>query len=80
MRYDEYFNINDTYKIKKDWADIKELMEEIEKDITKFLGPKKPKIRGVKARVKISKLKNKLLPEIARKILKTRQDYQSDYS
>lgn len=79
MKYEDY-NINDTYKIKKDLANIKDLIEELEKDINKFLGPNKPKSRGVKARSKISKLKNKLLPEIARKILKTKQDYQSDYS
>lgn len=80
MRIDEFFNINDTYKVKKDWDDIKKLMSEIEEDINKFFGPNKPKIRGVKARSKITKLKNKLLPEIARKILKTKQDYDSDYS
>lgn len=80
MKYDDFFNINDTYKIKKDWDEIKKFMMEIEIDINKFLGPNKPKKRGVKARSKISKLKNKLLPEIARKILKTKQDYDSDYS
>lgn len=80
MKYDDFFNINDTYKIKKDWDEIKKLMESIEIDINKFLGPIKPKTRGTKARSKITKLKNKLLPEIARKILKTRQDYDSDYS
>lgn len=80
MRDDEIFNINDTYKIKKDFEDIKKIILEIEEDIGKFLGPNKPKRRGVKARSKITKLKNKLLPEIARKILKTKQDYDSDYS
>ncbi|MBP9758742.1 hypothetical protein KBD45_03530 [Candidatus Dojkabacteria bacterium] len=80
MKYDDLFNINDTYKIKKDLEDIKKLILEIEEDVNKFLGPKKPKIRGVRARAKITKLKNKLLPEMARKILKTKQDYQSDYS
>lgn len=80
MKIDDFFNVNDTYKIKKDWDDIKKLMLEIEEDINKFLGPKKPKKRGVKARSKITKLKNTLLPNVARKILKTRQDYDSDYS
>jgi hypothetical protein len=80
MKFDEYFNINDTYKIKQDLEEIKKLISEIEKDITKFLGPNKPKIRGVKARSKITRLKNKLLPEMSRKILKTKQDYDSDYS
>jgi hypothetical protein len=80
MKIDEFFNVNDTYKIKKDLDDIKKLISEIEEDITKFLGPKKPKSRGVKARSKITKLKNELLPTMARKILKTKQDYSSDYS
>ena len=80
MIFDDFFNVNDTYKIKKDWDDIKKLISEIEMDINKFLGPNKPKRRGVKARSKITKLKNKLLPDISRKILKTKQDYDSDYS
>ena len=80
MGWDELFNINDTYKIKKDLEDIKKMISEIEEDINKFLGPKKPKSRGTKARSKLTVLKNSLLPNIARKILKTRQDYDSDYS
>lgn len=80
MKYDDFFNINDTYKIKKNLDEIKKLILEIEIDINKFLGPNKPKRRGVRARSKITKLKNKLLPEIAKKILKTKQDYDSDYS
>ncbi len=80
MAWDELYNINDSYKIKRDLEDIKKMILEIEEDIHKFLGPNKPKTRGVKARSKITKLKNKLLPQIARKILKTKQDYESDYS
>ena len=80
MKYDEFFNVNDTYKIKKDLDDIKKLILEIESDVNRFLGPNKPKVRGVKARSKIATLKNKLLPAISRKILKTKQDYDSDYS
>jgi hypothetical protein len=80
MKYDEFFNVNDTYKIKKDWEEVKKMILDIEEDINKFLGPNRPKRRGVKARSKITKLKGKLLPEIARKILKTKQDYESDYS
>lgn len=80
MKYNDLFNINDTYGIKADLEEIKELLAEIEIDVNKFLGPKKPKIRGVRARSKITKLKNTLLPNIARKILKTKQDYKSDYT
>lgn len=75
-----FFNANDTYGIREDLENIKKMIIEVEADIAKFLGPNKPKIRGVKARSKITKLKNHLLPQIARKILKTRQDYSSDYS
>lgn len=80
MDWDELYNVNDTYKIKHDLEAIKKMILEIEEDIFKFLGPNKPKKRGVKARSNITKLKNKLLPEMARKILKTKQDYESDYS
>lgn len=80
MNEEEFFNINDTYGIRKDLENIKRIIIEVEGDIAKFLGPNKPKIRGIKARSKITKLKNHLLPQIARKILKTRQDYGEDYS
>lgn len=80
MQSDDVFNINDTYGIKEDLKNIKEFLSQIEVDINKFLGPKKPKKRGANARFKISKLKNGLLPELARKILKTKQDFESDYS
>jgi len=80
MQSDDIFNINDTYGIKDELRAIKEIIALIEIDINKFLAPKKPKIRGANARFKISKLKNNLLPELARKILKTKQDYESDYS
>lgn len=80
MQSDEVFNINDTYGIKEELKNIKEMLSKIETDINSFLGPKKPKKRGANARFKISKLKNSLLPELARKILKTKQDYESDYS
>lgn len=80
MKFDDYYNVNDTYKIKEDWAAIKKLILEIEKDINELLSPNKPKRRAVMARSKIRNLKNEMLPNIARKILKTKQDYNSDYS
>ncbi len=79
MKFDDLYNINDTYKIKYDLAKIKEIIADIENDINEFLGPKKFKIRGVRARGKISRLKNYALPELSRKILKTRQDFDSEY-
>lgn len=80
MKFDDFYNINDTYKIKADWDAIKKLVLEIEKDINELLSPNKPKRRAVKARSKIRILKNEMLPNVARKILKTKQDYDSDYS
>lgn len=79
-KYPGWLNINDTYKIKKDFAQLKEIIEEIEKDINSFLGHKKTKYKGKRARKKLAFLKNELMPEISRKILKTKQDYESDYS
>jgi ribosome-interacting GTPase 1 len=79
-KYPGWLNINDTYKIKKDFAELKEIIEEIEKDINAFLGHKKTKYKGKRARKKLALLKNELIPQISRKILKTKQDYESDYS
>lgn len=76
----EDFNINDTYKIKKDWEEIKKLVQQIDDDLELFLSHKKVKKRGVRARVNIFKLKNKMLLGVAKKILKTKQDYDGDYS
>lgn len=79
-KYPGWLNVNDTYKIKKDFAELKEIIEEIEKDINAFLGHKKTKYKGKRARKKLALLKNELIPQISRKILKTKQDYESDYS
>lgn len=79
MKFDDLFNVNDTYKVKHDLQQIKEILSDIENDINEFLGPKKIKSRGVRARGKISRLKNNALPELSRKLLKTRQDWDSEY-
>jgi ribosome-interacting GTPase 1 len=78
-KYPGWLNINDTYKIKKDFAELKSIIEEIESDITAFLSHKKTKYKGKRARKKLALLKNELIPQISRKILKTKQDYESDY-
>ena len=80
MPWDDLYNVNDTYKIKKDLEDIKKFITEIEKDISRFLGNSKIMVSGTRARSKIRKLRKKMLPAIAEKILKKRQDYESDYS
>ena len=79
-KYPGWLNINDTYKIKKDLAEIKAVIEEIEKDINVFLGPKKVEVRSTSARRKLRYLRKELIPTIAKKILKTKQDYIGDYS
>ncbi len=80
MKYDEFFNVNDTYKIKEDIGMLKTMIKEIESDITAFLSHKKVKYKGIRARKKLGIIKNEFLPHIQRKILKTKQDYDSDYS
>jgi hypothetical protein len=78
-KYPGWLNINDTYKIKKDFAELKSIIEEIEQDINAFLGNRKVKYKGKRARKKLALLKKELIPNISRKILKTKQDYESDY-
>jgi hypothetical protein len=78
-KYPGWLNINDIYKIKKDFAELKSIIDEIEQDINAFLGNKKVKYKGKRARKKLALLKKELIPNISRKILKTKQDYESDY-
>lgn len=80
MKYDEFFNVNDTYKIKEDIAQLRALIDDLEKDVNAFLSHKKVKYKGVRARKKVGIIKNEFLPNLQRKILKTKQDYDSDYS
>lgn len=79
-KYPGWVNVNDTYKIYKDLHDLKLLIEELEKDIKIFLGPKKSKSRSTSARRKLRYLRKELIPILSKKIIKTKQDYESDYS
>jgi len=79
-KYPGWLNLNDTYKIKKDLAELKSIISEIEKDVNVFLGSKKVVRRSISARRKLRYLRKELIPTIAKKILKTKQDYKSDYS
>lgn len=79
MKIDDFFNINDTYKIKQDIATLKAKIEEVEKDVEAFLSHKKVKYKGVNARKKLSAIRNEFIPNLQKKILKTKQDYDSDY-
>lgn len=80
MQSDEVFNINDTYGIRNDLKDIRSMLDRIEEDLKVFLSHKKSKRKGIDARAKIVTLKKKMLPEMSKKILKTKQDYEGDYS
>ena len=77
---DEYININDTYNIRKDIALLRKLIDAVELDITAFLSHKKVKSKAVKARAKLRNIKKEFIPSLEKKILKTKQDYDSDYS
>ena len=41
--YDENFNVNDTYKVKYDWAEFKKLCDDFEARMTTFYSHKKVK-------------------------------------
>jgi hypothetical protein len=79
MKFDDFFNINDTYKIKQDIASLRAKIDEVEKDVNAFLSHKKVKYKGVSARKKLSLIRNEFIPNLQKKILKTKQDYDSDY-
>lgn len=71
-------NVNDYHKALWDWEDIKDLMAQIEDDFLKFYGPTKTKRAGVRARKRVMQMIN-MLYEVRVKLLKQRQDYDSEY-
>jgi hypothetical protein len=71
-------NVNDYHKALWDWEDIKELMVQTEGDFLKFYGPTKTKRAGTRARKRIIKMID-MLYEVRKKLLKQRQDYDSEY-
>lgn len=77
--YDENFNVNDTYKVKYDWAEFKKLCVDFEARMTTFYSEKKVKEAGTDCRRMIRQMKE-LQDTMAKKILKQRQDFESDYS
>ena len=76
---EEYHNINDTYNIRDDWKSFRVCCDEFEQELTKFLSHTKNKTAGIRARKKLKELKEKA-HKIGKKILKKKQDYDSDYS
>jgi len=79
MKYDENYNVNDTYRIKYDWAEYKKLCQKFEARMTTLLSAKKVKEAGTDCRRMIRQMAE-MQKMIAKKILKQRQDYDSDYS
>ena len=79
-KYPGWVNVNDTYKIKKDFYELKQKLEEIEKHINNFLSHKKTIREGMRAKKKIKEVRDEFLSTISKKITKTKQDYKSDYS
>lgn len=71
-------NFNDYHKVLWDWEDVKDVMADIEKEFLKFYGPTKTKRAGVRARKKVLKVVG-MLHGIRKKLLKQRQDYDSEY-
>ena len=82
MSKDDYknININDTENIKGEIHELKKILSEIEDDVEKLLGPNKVKDRATKSRAKLRDIRRRLIPLIEKKILRKRQDYESDYS
>jgi hypothetical protein len=79
-KYPGWLNVNDTYKIKKDLYELKLKIEEIEMELSLFLGNRKNVTAGMRAKKKILSLREEDLRKISKKITKMKQDYKSDYS
>jgi len=73
------YNVNDEYNIREDWELFKKNCNEFELQLTKFLSHTKNKEAGIRARKKLKELKIQT-KFLAKKILKKKQDYDSDYS
>ena len=71
-------NVNDYHKVLWDWEDLKEVIAQTERDFLKFYGPTKTKQAGVRARKKVMRMID-MLYAIRIKLLKQRQDYDSEY-
>ena len=69
----------DFYNLKNDWEKCKLLIDELEKDVEKFI--KRPTSRKWSSLArKKSKNIEKLGKKIKKNIIRQRQDYKSDYS
>ncbi len=78
MNKKKNLNLNDHYDALLDWDSIKELIEDIDIELGKFYGPSRIKEAGIRARKKLLEIhkRSKLIRE---KMLKQRQDYDSEY-
>ena len=71
-------NVNVNHKVLVDWQAVKDAMAQVDKEFLKFYGPTKTKKAGIRARKRLMKIINELYV-IREKLLKQRQDYDSEY-
>ena len=77
---DDYdgWNKNDEYRIKQDVIILLDELDEFDKRLKDFLGPKKTKAAGVDSR-RSCRIMRDTLKRISDKIQMTKQDYESNY-
>lgn len=68
----------DYYNIQEDWELVKKLIQEVDPDINKFIGPKRGVNASVRARTNLNEIR-KLVVKIRKKILLQREDNASIY-
>lgn len=71
-------NVNDNHKVLVDWQAVKDAIVQVDKEFLKFYGPTKTKKAGTRARKRLMKVVDQI-QVIRLKLLKQRQDYDSEY-
>jgi hypothetical protein len=71
-------NVNDNHKVLVDWQAVKDAVAQVDKEFLKFYGPTKTKKAGIRARKRLMKMIYEI-HVIREKLLKQRQDYDSEY-
>ncbi len=71
-------NVNDNHKVLADWQAVKDAVAQVDKEFLKFYGPTKTKKAGTRARKRLMKMIYEIYA-IREKLLKQRQDYDSEY-
>lgn len=79
MKFDEHYNINDTYEVKRRLGKLISYLQDIyDNDLARFYGPNKSKDSGTKARSRLRFLPREI-EKIRALILMQRKDYEADY-